>query len=72
LKRRLDALSPPKHHQAIKGNRRRIEREALSIKKGGQIAQTQQPSGAGHALTHNSITTDFSESLIEFISPVSE
>ncbi|KAF7774249.1 glutamate--cysteine ligase [Pseudoalteromonas citrea] len=72
LKTRLDALSQPKHQQAIKGIMRGIEREALRIKKSGQIAQTPHPAGAGHPLTHNSITTDFSESLLEFITPVSE
>jgi glutamate--cysteine ligase len=72
LKTRLDALSQPKHQQAIKGIMRGVEREALRIKSSGHIAQTPHPMGAGHPLTHNSITTDYSESLLEFITPVSD
>ncbi|MBQ4845823.1 glutamate--cysteine ligase [Pseudoalteromonas sp. MMG005] len=72
LKTRLDTLSQPKHKHAIKGIKRGIEREALRIKASGKIAQTSHPEGAGHPLTHNSITTDFSESLLEFITPAGE
>lgn len=72
LQKRLDALSSPQHKQAIKGIKRGIEREALRINPNGTIAQTPHPRTAGHPLTHGSITTDFSESLLEFITPVSE
>ncbi|OHU95111.1 glutamate--cysteine ligase [Pseudoalteromonas byunsanensis] len=68
----LSALSMPEHKHAIRGIKRGIEREALRIEKDGTIAQTPHPKGAGHPLTHSSITTDFSESLLEFITPVSE
>lgn len=72
LKTQLEILSQPEHKHAIKGIKRGIEREALRIKTTGKIAQTPHPVGAGHPLTHDSITTDFSESLLEFITPVSE
>lgn len=46
-----------------------IERETLRINKDGSLAQTPHPSELGSALTHEFITTDFSESLLEFITP---
>ncbi|MBD1584095.1 glutamate--cysteine ligase [Pseudoalteromonas sp. S16_S37] len=72
LQTRLAALSMPNHKYAIKGIKRGIEREALRINKNGTIAQTPHPKETGHPLTHSSITTDFSESLLEFITPVSD
>ncbi|MDG2090062.1 MAG: glutamate--cysteine ligase [Gammaproteobacteria bacterium] len=47
-----------------------IEKESLRVDKHGRIAMTQHPSGLGSPLTHEFITTDFSEALIEFITPV--
>ncbi|BBN80957.1 glutamate--cysteine ligase [Pseudoalteromonas sp. A25] len=72
LQTRLAALSTPNHKYAIKGIKRGIEREALRINRNGTIAQTPHPKETGHPLTHSSITTDFSESLLEFITPVSD
>ena len=50
---------------------RGIEKEALRITHNGLLAQTDHPTKLGSALTHSSITTDYSESLLEFITPVS-
>ena len=47
-----------------------IEKEALRVDSRGNIAQTQHPLGLGSALTHPFITTDYSEALLEFITPV--
>ena len=47
-----------------------IEKESLRVDSRGRIAMTQHPSGLGSPLTHDFITTDFSEALIEFITPV--
>lgn len=49
---------------------RGIEREALRVTKAGQISQVGHPQSLGSALTHSSITTDYSESLMEFITGV--
>ena len=35
----------------------------------GQLALTPHPQALGSALTHPQITTDYSESLLEFITP---
>jgi glutamate--cysteine ligase len=46
-----------------------IERETLRVKPSGSLAQTPHSELFGSALTHDFITTDFSESLLEFITP---
>lgn len=50
---------------------RGIEKECLRITPQGKLAQTPHPKALGSALTHPNITTDFSESLLELITPVS-
>ncbi len=54
---------------ALEKIRRGIEKESLRIENRGQIAQTPHPSALGSALTHPNITTDYSEALLEFITP---
>jgi glutamate--cysteine ligase len=46
-----------------------IERECLRVSADGQLALTPHPAALGSALTHPQITTDYSESLLEFITP---
>ncbi len=46
-----------------------IEKESLRVNSEGKISQTIHPQALGSALTNPSITTDYSEALIEFISP---
>jgi glutamate--cysteine ligase len=50
---------------------RGIEKESLRVTPDGTLAQTPHPQALGSALTHDRITTDYSESLLEFITPVS-
>ncbi|MBP5980655.1 MAG: glutamate--cysteine ligase [Halomonas sp.] len=50
--------------------RRGLEKEGLRVDAQGHIAQTPHPSALGSKLTHPHITTDYSESLIEYITPV--
>ncbi|TCS43826.1 glutamate--cysteine ligase [Reinekea marinisedimentorum] len=49
---------------------RGIERETLRVDKQGTLSQKPHPQALGSALTHGSITTDYSESLLEFITGV--
>lgn len=49
---------------------RGIERETLRATASGDIARTPHPAGLGSALTHPSITTDYSEALLEFITGI--
>ncbi len=51
---------------------RGIEKEGLRVTPDGQLAQTPHPTTLGSALTNPWLTTDFSESLLEFITPVFE
>ena len=46
------------------------EKEGLRVDRNGFIAQTPHPKALGSALTHPRITTDYSESLLELITPV--
>lgn len=50
---------------------RGIEREALRVNnKDGRVSHKPHPTSLGSALTHNSVTTDYSEALLEFITSV--
>lgn len=53
----------------INGMLRGIERESLRMKSDGFLSQKDHPQGLGSALTHPHITTDYSEALMEFITP---
>ena len=71
LQSQLQELSDPASHALLKTIRRGIEKESLRMTAAGKLAQTPHPPGLGSALTHSSITTDYSEALLEFITPVS-
>ncbi|MDT8398684.1 MAG: glutamate--cysteine ligase [Pseudomonadales bacterium] len=47
-----------------------LEKESLRVDSTGHIARTPHPEALGSTLTHPHITTDFSEALVEFITPV--
>src|SRR5690606_32407229 len=55
----------------LSGILRGVERESLRVTPDGYMAMTDHPRALGSALTHPQITTDFSESLLEFITPPS-
>ncbi|QQX81641.1 glutamate--cysteine ligase [Shewanella sp. KX20019] len=65
-------LSDPTSRQALRSMQRGIEREALRIEKTAHLAMDSHPEALGSALMHSRITTDYSESLLEFITPVFE
>jgi len=46
-----------------------LEKESLRVTGDGRLAQTPHPPALGSALTHPHITTDYSEALLEFITP---
>jgi glutamate--cysteine ligase len=66
----LRQLELPVGLAALAGINHGVEKESLRVDPQGHLAQTSHPPGLGSALTHNCITTDFSEALMEFISPV--
>jgi glutamate--cysteine ligase len=66
---RLAAISTPEFLQVLPYIKHGIERETLRVNGDGSIANDPHPQALGAALTHGWITTDFSESLLEFITP---
>ncbi|MBK0063550.1 MULTISPECIES: glutamate--cysteine ligase [unclassified Acinetobacter] len=56
----------------LKGMLRGIERESLRMQSNGFLSQNPHPKALGSALTHPRITTDYSEALMEFITPPKE
>jgi glutamate--cysteine ligase len=46
-----------------------LEKESLRVTADGHISQRKHPPALGSALTHPYITTDYSEALLEFITP---
>jgi glutamate--cysteine ligase len=69
LAQRLRQLSDPAHAGMLRHALRGIEREALRVDHQGHLAMTGHPAALGSALTHPQITTDYSEALLEFITP---
>ncbi|MCC6193253.1 MAG: glutamate--cysteine ligase, partial [Burkholderiales bacterium] len=66
LQSRLHSLPP----SALAGLRRGIEKESLRVRPDGTLATTPHPARLGSALTHECVTTDFSESQLELITGV--
>ena len=67
LNRRLALLGEPAHLSLLRQALHGIERETLRVGEDGQLAMTPHPPTLGSALTHEQITTDYSEALLEFI-----
>jgi glutamate--cysteine ligase len=67
---RLQQLADAEQNALLRGIQRGIEKEALRVTPGGKLAQTRHPAALGSALTNPFITTDYSEALLEFITPV--
>ncbi|MDD5214464.1 MAG: glutamate--cysteine ligase [Methylococcales bacterium] len=55
--------------QLLSGGFKGIEKESLRINAQGLISQANHPYALGSTLTHPQITTDYSEALIELITP---
>ncbi len=54
----------------LRDMRRGVEKESLRALPDGELALTPHPAALGSALTHPHITTDFSESQLEFVTGV--
>jgi len=67
IEQKIQILKP--HAQLLSGNLMGIEKEGLRVSKKGGLSQAPHPSVLGCALTHPNITTDFSESLLELVTP---
>lgn len=72
LFKRLQGLeSNPALLHSLSSIQRGIEKESLRVDSEGNLALSEHPKALGSALTHPKITTDYSEALLEFITPVS-
>ena len=68
----LNAFNQEANLSSLTGIGRGIEREALRILPEGELSQRPHYHALGSALTHPSITTDYAETLLEFITPVTQ
>lgn len=66
---RLERLRVEGRGAALRGGLVGLERETLRVGPDGDISQTLHPPTLGAPLTHQYITTDFSEALLEFVTP---
>ena len=67
----IAAFAQKKHISSLSQLGRGIEREALRVLPQGRLSEKPHSERLGAALTHPNITTDYSETLLEFITPVS-
>jgi len=67
----IDAFNQEKNFKALASIGRGIEREALRVLPEGKLSKHGHYKQLGAALIHGEITTDYSETLLEFITPVS-
>ena len=68
-RQRLQRLLDLEGDAIIRGGLKGVEKESLRVTPDGKVSQAPHPPALGSALTHPSITTDYSESLLEFITP---
>ncbi|QQC62930.1 glutamate--cysteine ligase [Paraburkholderia ginsengisoli] len=69
---RLSVLTSGPQRDALARGLRGIEKESLRVTHDGQLALTPHPRALGSALTHPSLTTDYSEALLELITPAEQ
>ena len=71
-KDQLTLLDQPANISLLLEIKRGLEKENLRVSAKGYLSEKKHPSQLGSALTHPSITTDFSEALLEFITKPSK
>ena len=69
LEKNIHLLADHNLEATLKIGRIGIEKESLRTDMQGLIANTDHPKALGAALTHPFITTDYSEALLEFVTP---
>ena len=67
--RRLARLFNTHRRGLLRDSLKGLEKEGLRVDRNGRIATTPHPQSLGSALTHPAITTDYSEALLEFVTP---
>ena len=69
VKKRIKTLARDGSSGVLSHGRKGVEKESLRVFSDGRLADTPHPESLGSALTSPFITTDFSEALLEFVSP---
>jgi glutamate--cysteine ligase len=69
FERRLSALVNAGEPRILQGGRKGVEKESLRVTPTGALVKTPHPRSLGSALTNEHITTDYSEALIELVTP---
>jgi glutamate--cysteine ligase len=69
FERRLARLVNSGVREPLSRGPRGVERESLRVTPEGRVARSPHPGALGAALTHPHITTDYSEALIELVTP---
>ena len=69
VEQRVARIVAAKLAPLLKGSMLGLEKESLRVNSEGKISQNPHPESIGAALTHPYITTDYSEALLEFITP---
>ena len=66
---RLNKLAAARPSDLLWGGLKGIEKESLRVQPDGYLSDRPHPKGLGSALTNRFVTTDFSEALLEFVTP---
>jgi glutamate--cysteine ligase len=69
FERRLSAVINAREPRVLQGGLKGVEKESLRVSPDGRIEQSRHPHALGSTLTHEHITTDYSEALIELVTP---
>ncbi len=69
VRQRTELLSGSLNPNVLAARKIGLEKESLRVGSSGRICQTEHPQTLASALTHPSITTDFSEALLEMVTP---
>lgn len=72
LEKRLSLIDTHQLHSFLRNARTGLEKESLRVNKAGRLSQRNHPIALGSTLTHPWITTDYSEALLELITPPQE
>lgn len=69
FEQRVNKLAATRPSDLLWGGQKGIEKESLRVQPDGYLSDRPHPVELGSALTNRFITTDFSEALLEFVTP---
>lgn len=66
---RIERLAASAPRDVLSGGLKGVEKESLRVRGDGHLSDQPHPIALGSALTNQFVTTDFSEALLEFVTP---